>query len=205
MEEFRQAAPKNKENKVVDFISRVKGYIDVAGPNQKKCPYVMCRLLIDGNKMSSPDEIRKLISEAKDMANKGCSSTNDETACSLQYEKMVAQQDINRELLSDLKKCKHAKYYCLEECRYVRRAIILRSLLEKKLKINSNDDIYISDSILEAFLYSGDYKHGVRSIENIINLCDISPTRYFDRSCLPSKSQILMFADADFVDFARKD
>lgn len=128
-----------KEAKLDDFIGRLKGYLDVFGPN--------------GEKGQSPDRLIKL-----------------------------------------------------------RRAIILRSLLEKHAheifrfdKIKQVQIANISKDVVRAFLGANKYEYGVRSMEAIIQM-----SRWingaFVVSSLPSSTQLKIHVDCQsFEEFLRKD
>jgi hypothetical protein len=81
----------------------------------------------------------------------------------------------------------------------LRRAIVLRSLLEKrKLLIDrgnlkqSNIDI----DIVYALLTVDRYRHGTRSMEAVIEMCVAMGNR-MEKASLPSKEQLQMHVDAD--------
>ncbi|MCD4785389.1 MAG: ATP-binding protein [Candidatus Eremiobacteraeota bacterium] len=75
---------------------------------------------------------------------------------------------------------------------YIKRAILLRSLLEKKL--TKNED-YMDEYVLEKLLKTYEYKFGIRSMEKIIELSHIKDKKRFTISCLPSKSIIKTHID----------
>ncbi|MBN1618230.1 ATPase [Candidatus Dojkabacteria bacterium] len=118
--------------KVPDFISRLKGYVNILGPNP--------------------------INSSKDNVN------------------------------SD-------PYYI------IRRALLLRSLFKKNMPnlfINSEgkDHLNIDSGVLRAFLKTINYKHGVRSIESIIAMSQLTGESRFERSSLPAESQLDIHVDA---------
>ena len=80
----------------------------------------------------------------------------------------------------------------------MRRAVLLRSILEKNAKNIIGDDqkANISRGILRAFLHVPKYKHGVRSIEAIIEMSMLSDKNIFDQSALPPKQQLDIHLDA---------
>jgi len=59
---------------------------------------------------------------------------------------------------------------------------------EKKLKIDSG--------VLRGFLYISRYKHGIRSIESIIDMSQLSGKRSFERSSLPPEDQLGLAVDS---------
>jgi len=82
-----------------------------------------------------------------------------------------------------------------------RRAILLRSLLEQNLAsiIDKNTGYTRMDrDVIRAFLMIPRYKHGVRSMEAIIQMARISRTRpSFQKASLPPPDQLDMHVDAD--------
>jgi ATPase family associated with various cellular activities (AAA) len=79
-----------------------------------------------------------------------------------------------------------------------RRAILLRSILESSLGeiINPRTaEARIDFRVIRAFLGVQEYKHGVRSMQAIIEMTRISNRRDFQRSSLPFKQQLNMHVD----------
>ena len=83
-----------------------------------------------------------------------------------------------------------------------RRAILLRSLLEKNLEtIIDRDTEYarMDRDVIRAFLTIPRYEHGLRSMEAIIQMARISRTRpSFQKASLPPPDQLGMHVDADY-------
>ncbi|OGO32366.1 MAG: hypothetical protein A2Z29_02085 [Chloroflexi bacterium RBG_16_56_11] len=82
----------------------------------------------------------------------------------------------------------------------IRRAIILRSnferfaprlLLEKGGKRTVNIDL----GVLRAFLLAREYRHGARSLEAIIAMSQLAGKTVFERSSLPSETQLNLHVD----------
>lgn len=93
----------------------------------------------------------------------------------------------------------------------VRRAIILRSIIERTRKdiFNSEKEANIDDGLLKALLSVWAFTHGVRSLESIIELCHIGDQGALHRSSLPPRDVLalhvntreflgLITADVDF-------
>ena len=83
----------------------------------------------------------------------------------------------------------------------IRRAILLRSLLERGAKhLFTRQDgkkvLKIDRGVLQAFLGNRKYKHGIRSMESIITMSALSGKRAYERSCLPPKDQLNLHVDA---------
>jgi hypothetical protein len=79
---------------------------------------------------------------------------------------------------------------------FIRRAVQLRSILEKNGRARSGELAGISDAILYALLTVDRYRHGVRSMQAIVEMC----TPIYGRveiASLPSRAQLNMHVDAD--------
>jgi hypothetical protein len=86
----------------------------------------------------------------------------------------------------------------------IRRAILLRSLLERHwphlLEKPKGKEIAIDPGVLRAFLCTTTYKHGTRSLEAIVATSRLSGKESFERSALPPVDQLELHADArDFM------
>jgi hypothetical protein len=124
-EEYRAA-------KVPDFVSRLKGYVDVLGPNRQEA--------------GSAQEPR-----------------------------------------SD-------PYYI------IRRAILLRSILQRNTpqlfeQRGGKTLLNVDRGVLRAFLKTGEYKHGVRSMESTVAMSLLSGRTSFERSSLPAENQLDLHVD----------
>jgi hypothetical protein len=79
----------------------------------------------------------------------------------------------------------------------VRRAMLLRSLLVRKCDPLLNRGVMgIDDNVLDAFLRVPSFRHGVRSIEALIDMSILSGKTRFDKSALPPRSQMDMHVEA---------
>jgi len=98
--------------------------------------------------------------------------------------------------------------------RKVRRAMLLRSTLEQKLpgilqEVRIDGKVYkqanIDDAVISGFLTIPEYKHGVRSLEAIVDMSRALVTRRcFLKSSLPPEEQLDMHVDArKFLDIVR--
>ena len=164
--------PINKESKISDFTSRIRGYVDVGGPAARICPHYK--------------------------GAKSGSSKEDESESTMDYTKTRCHLCVTCISDGDNNVCKHNKTYCGEEDYLIRRAVLMRSLLEQKFYI-TDEKLEIDKDVVEAFI-EGNFPHGVRSIENIINLCNVTKGTYrLDKSCFPNKHQLSLFADQKFV------
>lgn len=84
----------------------------------------------------------------------------------------------------------------------VRRAVLLRSTLLRNAahlfdekKVLKEDAI--DDGVLRAFLKTKEYKHGSRSMENIVAMSRLTGKDRFERSSLPAESQLTLHVDAE--------
>jgi hypothetical protein len=83
----------------------------------------------------------------------------------------------------------------------IRRAIILRSNLERFApQLLHNKIASIDQGVLRAFLLTREYRHGARSLEAIISMSQLSSKTCFERSCLPSETQLNLHVDG--LDFS---
>ncbi|KAK6504084.1 hypothetical protein TWF506_002297 [Arthrobotrys conoides] len=80
----------------------------------------------------------------------------------------------------------------------VRRAVILRELLEKrepKLKVDGK--ISIDESVLDGLLLVPSYKQGIRSLKSIIAMSRLNGAHQFERSALPPAGQLDLHVNSD--------
>jgi hypothetical protein len=82
----------------------------------------------------------------------------------------------------------------------IRRALLLRSLLNKKVPQIFDDDeaVRIDSGVLRAFLRVPTYKHGVRSMEAIIDMSTLAGRRQFTQAALPPSKQLEMHVNSEF-------
>jgi hypothetical protein len=80
----------------------------------------------------------------------------------------------------------------------VRRAILLRSMFERKTPqlINETGILNIDKGVLNAFLWIDYYRHGARSVESIILMSKLWGVNHFTRSCLPPDEQLDLHVDS---------
>ena len=124
MTDFGQglAADRFKAVKGPDFVSRLKGYVNILGPNQ------------------------------------------------VRNENMPTTED---------------PYFI------IRRAILLRSILKRNVPdLFENGKLNIDSGVLRAMLKTVEYRHGVRSMESIIAMSQLTGMKSFERSSLPAESQL---------------
>ncbi|KPM38527.1 hypothetical protein AK830_g8045 [Neonectria ditissima] len=82
----------------------------------------------------------------------------------------------------------------------VRRAVILRSLLEaREPNLKSKEKISIDESILNGLLLVPTYRHGIRSLKTIIAMSRVDGRRSFERAALPPPAQL--DAHVDYAEF----
>ena len=92
----------------------------------------------------------------------------------------------------------------------IRRAILLRSSLKRSVpqlfeKRGGKELLNIDRGVLRALLKIGKYKHGARSIEAIIAMSQLTGKTVFERSCLPSESQLNLHVDGkSFLSLAQQ-
>jgi hypothetical protein len=81
----------------------------------------------------------------------------------------------------------------------IRRAMLLRSLLERKVPhlINDNEETQIDDGVLRALLKIPRYKHESRSMEAILEMSMLTNAKKWEQSHLPSKEQLKLHVDEE--------
>jgi hypothetical protein len=93
----------------------------------------------------------------------------------------------------------------VDQSRYLlRRAIMLHGMLSRKLDFaagNDREQGLLESSVARAFLRVASFKHGARSMEAILDMCDLQRGRPLGPSDLPAKAQLEMHVDAsEFID-----
>jgi hypothetical protein len=92
----------------------------------------------------------------------------------------------------------------------VRRAIILRSVFERFAAHIIHSDgakqiLNIDPGLLRAFLMIGEYRHGARSIEAIVQMSQLAGKTAFERSSLPTEAQMNLHLDGrEFYNLMRQ-
>jgi hypothetical protein len=145
MANFQKKAEGDTQGKALDFLSRLRGYIDIIGLN-RECP----------TGKGHYEEVSK------------------------KYRVITGE---------DCKKCSFTEKNICSCSHFLRRATLLRSMLEKKLDINEenkNEKIQIDENSLNKLITEGDYLHGARSLEAIIQMSAITPKRKITLSCINS-------------------
>lgn len=84
----------------------------------------------------------------------------------------------------------------------LRRALMLRSLVASRAPQMLAEDgsgepwLQIDDGVLRAFLQVGEYIHGARSMEAIVQMSSLAGKARFERSSLPASQQLALHVDA---------
>jgi len=88
----------------------------------------------------------------------------------------------------------------------VRRAILLRSLLERIGKdLLHGGTLDMDRGVLRAFLTVSEYRHGARSLESILAMSRLAGETSFERSCLPTQTQLDLHVDGqEFLAIVRQ-
>lgn len=171
-----QNSPNAKENKLPDFLSRIKGYIDVTGPNPLLCD-------VDNRPDNCWLKSQLLDKKEHEIGEVG---------------PYICQEDV-----SFITKCGKRHSFCIDNAHYLRRATLLRSLLEEKLGKSDGDEIKIEDNVLDAFLKVSNYLHGARSMQAIIQMSDVSSAPKFTVSNIYNNYLNLYVTD-DFEEYLNK-
>lgn len=92
----------------------------------------------------------------------------------------------------------------VDQGRYIlRRSIMLRWMICQRLKLKNDElpDFLMDPAVADAFCRVERFKHGARSVEAILDMCDLRPGHPFSPSDLPAKAQLEMHLDASkFLD-----
>lgn len=84
----------------------------------------------------------------------------------------------------------------------IRRAVILRNILVGMAKkrfpelLTAKKELRIHASVLTSLLMAPEYKHGVRSLEAILNMSALSGRRVIEQAALPPETQLELHVDA---------
>ena len=81
----------------------------------------------------------------------------------------------------------------------IRRAMLLRALLEKKAPhlINARGEAQIDNGVMRAMLKIPRYKHESRSMEAIVEMSLLANAKKWEQSYLPSKEQLKLHVDEE--------
>ena len=87
----------------------------------------------------------------------------------------------------------------LDQLFIIRRAMLLRSLLERKVPylINDKGEAQIDNGVLRALLKIRRYKHESRSMEAILEMSMLTNAKKWEQSHLPSKEQLKLHVDEE--------
>ncbi len=88
-----------------------------------------------------------------------------------------------------------------DRCHTIRRAIALRSILERSANpiissVGRDNRANIDESVINAFLLTSEFKHGIRSMESIVAMSQLANKTSFEKSYLPDEKQLAMHVDA---------
>ncbi len=86
-----------------------------------------------------------------------------------------------------------------DEGRYlVRRALLLRSIIERTAKhlVTASGMVPIDSGVLRAFLKVPTYRHGVRSMQAIVEMSTLTDKKIFDPASIPPIEQLALHVDA---------
>jgi len=158
------------ESKLPDFLSRIEGHIDVLGLNQEKCGLKKFLDEAENREDFDFDETyRKSVrTEANNYLKYYQSDEEHETTCSNLFEKQKGSNKTKTvaEVLTMLKQCNRPAR-CDDQLFIIRRAVVLRNLLEKHLGKSGNESIEFTDNIAN-LLSKPNYEFGVRSLKQDI-------------------------------------
>lgn len=81
----------------------------------------------------------------------------------------------------------------------VRRALLLRSIIKRTAKhlITGSGEIRIDPGVLRAFLKVPSYRHGVRSMQAIVEMSMLTDKKIFEQASIPPTEQLALHVDAE--------
>jgi len=81
----------------------------------------------------------------------------------------------------------------------VRRALLLRSIIYRTAKhlITASGEVQIDPGVLRAFLKVPYYRHGVRSMQAIVEMSMLANKKVFEQSSIPPTEQLVLHVDAE--------
>ncbi|MEW9124733.1 MAG: RyR domain-containing protein [Thermotaleaceae bacterium] len=87
----------------------------------------------------------------------------------------------------------------LDQLFIIRRAMLLRSFLERKVPhlINENGEAQIDNGVLRALLKVPRYKHESRSMEAILEMSMLTQAKKWEQSLLPATEQLKLHVDEE--------
>ncbi|CAH0022662.1 unnamed protein product [Clonostachys rhizophaga] len=87
----------------------------------------------------------------------------------------------------------------------IRRAILLRALLEKRFNIEQGQEIKVDPTVANALLNVPKFHHGARSLEAILSMSRLQAQREFQRAALPSETQLTLHVNSqEFMERVRR-
>ena len=84
----------------------------------------------------------------------------------------------------------------------VRRAMLLRVFIQQKAQqvVDSEGQIRIDPNVLNALLNVRKYKHGVRSLQSVLDMSMLSGRRIYEKATLPPVKQLKLHVTDDFAE-----
>lgn len=158
------------EVKAPDFLSRLAAFLDISSIN--------------------PSDEKRL-----------CGAQNSNKPLDKSKEKDKEEASVKHNV-RDMIRCINQEYFDLSNDQLgnddlntyaymLRRAIILRAELKKKLKLEKDEELKISEPLAKAFLCVSEYYHEIRSLKAIIIACRIGDKKFhLTQSDLPSRLQL---------------
>jgi hypothetical protein len=89
---------------------------------------------------------------------------------------------------------------------YIRRALLLRALLQRHHKhlVQNDQPAQVSPGIVNAFLRIPEYRHGARSLEAVVNMSSVGKDLFYSPAHLPPPQLLSMHVDGDFLGWVAK-
>jgi hypothetical protein len=81
----------------------------------------------------------------------------------------------------------------------VRRALLLRSIIDRTANnlVTASGKVRIDPGVLRAFLKVPAYRHGVRSMQAIVDMSTLKDKKVFEQASIPPMEQLALHVDAD--------
>ena len=92
----------------------------------------------------------------------------------------------------------------------IRRALLIRQIIVRMARMSESalldveERLEVDKDVKDALLLTRRFKHGVRSLQAIIEMSGLHGERIFSKTALPPQEQCLMHVDKSFVSILRR-
>jgi hypothetical protein len=172
------------DQKGPDFASRLRGHIDIIGYNSTK-------------KQFNVKPFQEFNYNSMDIKENGTNKINAYNLSMASNQHIQDTKTTGEDSTDD------------DNVFMVRRALLIRSLLLEfapHLFKGEDRELTIDRNVLRALIKVSEYKHGARSIQEIIKMSLLSERKSFEPSCLPPRQMLMQHTDADdFLNLLRRE